>query len=283
MKYAVTAATGNFGQNAVKDLAAKVGAENVVVIARNTDKAQKLFPDYEVRQGDYGDQASMTTALNGIDKALFISSQPGGEVARDQQHRNVVAALKNAGVAFVAYTSFPDAQNSASALAADHKLTENLIKDAGIAHAFLRNNWYLEDEIAFLQNGAHNQTAAYWADGNAGWALESEYAQGAVNVLTADDPKEVYEFAGPMKTYEDLGQALKEATGNDFAVKQISKDDYIKALVASGLDEGTAAMFASFQDPIANGSLDHASDDLADVLGHQPAALADAIKTILNR
>lgn len=283
MKYAVTAATGNFGQNAVKDLAAKVGAESVVVIARNADKAQKLFPDFEVRQGDYDDQDSMTTALNGIDKVLFISSQPGGKVARDQQHRNVVAALKDAGVAFVAYTSFPDAQNSASALATDHKLTENLIKDAGIVHAFLRNNWYLEDEIAFLQNGAHNQTAAYWANGNAGWALESEYAQGAVNVLTADDPKEVYEFAGPMKTYEDLGQALKEATGNDFAVKQISKDDYIQALVASGLDEGTAAMFASFQDPIANGSLGHASDDLADVLGHQPAALADAIKTILNR
>lgn len=283
MIYAVTAATGNFGQTAVKKLADKVGQENVVVIARNTDKAQKLFPALEVRQGDYADQSSMTQALQGVDKVLFISSQPGGAVSRDQQHKNVVAALKDAGVDFVAYTSFPDAQNSSSALAVDHKLTENLLKDSGIAHSFLRNNWYLEDEIGFLQSGAQNQTAAYWANGKAGWALEREFAEAAVNVLTADAPKEVYEFAGPMRSYEDLGRALQEATGNDFAVQQISKDAYTQALVASGLDQGTAAMFAAFQDPIANGSLNHPSNDLAEVLGHQPASLTDAIKEILNR
>lgn len=283
MKYAVTAATGNFGQTAVKDLATKVGKENVVVVARNTDKAKKLFPGFEIRQGDYGDQDALGKALNGIDKVLFISSQPGGKVARDQQHKNVVAALKDAGVTFVAYTSFPDAQNSKSALAADHKMTENLIKDTGIAHSFLRNNWYLEDEIAFLQSGANNKTAAYWANGNAGWALEREYAEAAVNVLTSDNPKEIYEFAGPMNTYEDLGKALREATGNNFDVKQISKNDYINELVATGLDQGTAAMFASFQDPIENGSLNHPSSDLANVLGHEPLSLTDAIKEILNR
>lgn len=43
MKYAVTAATGNLGQAAVKELNKLAGAENVIVIARNTDKAAKLF------------------------------------------------------------------------------------------------------------------------------------------------------------------------------------------------------------------------------------------------
>lgn len=283
MKYAITAATGNFGQTAVKDLAAKVGKENVVVIARNTEKAQKLFPGFEVREGNYDSQESVAKALKGVDKVLFISSQPGGKVARDQQHKNVVAALKEAGVSFVAYTSFTDAQNSTSALAADHKLTENLLKDSGIAHSFLRDNWYLEDEIGFIQSGANKQTAAYWAAGKAGWALEREYAEAAVNVLTADNPKEVYEFGGQLHDYEDLGKALQEATGNTFPVAKVSKDDYIKALVASGLDEGTAAMFASFQDPIQDGSLDHASNDLAEVLGREPLSLPEAIKEILSR
>lgn len=283
MKYAITAATGNFGQTAVKDLAAKVGKENVVVIARNTEKAQKLFPGFEVREGNYDSQESVAKALKGVDKVLFISSQPGGKVARDQQHKNVVAALKEAGVSFVAYTSLTDAQNSTSALAADHKLTENLLKDSGIAHSFLRDNWYLEDEIGFIQSGANKQTAAYWAAGKAGWALEREYAEAAVNVLTADNPKEVYEFGGQLHDYEDLGKALQEATGNTFPVAKVSKDDYIKALVASGLDEGTAAMFASFQDPIQDGSLDHASNDLAEVLGREPLSLPEAIKEILSR
>ena len=283
MKYAVTAATGNFGQKAVKYLTDLVGQDAVVIVARNLDKAKKLFPDYEVRQGDYDSADSMIKALDGVDKVLFISSQPGGKVARDQQHQNVVQALKADKVSFVAYTSFPDAQNSKSALAEDHRKTENLIKESGIVHSFLRNNWYLENEIVFLQSGAKGQTASYWADGNAGWALEREFAEAAAKVLTSDNPKEVYEFAGPMKTYEDLGKALQEATGNSFAVTQVSKDAYTKSLVDGGFDEATATLFASFQDPIANGALNHPSDDLADILGHPLTDLPTAINELLKK
>ncbi len=283
MKYAVTAATGNFGQAAVKSLSELTDKNNIVVIARNQEKAQQLFPGFEVREGNYDDIDSMSDALSGIDRVLFISSQPGGEVSRDVQHKNVVEALQNAGVKFVAYTSFPDAQNSVSALAADHKLTEQLIEKTGIDHAFLRNNWYLEDEIAFLQMGANGDSASYWADGNAGWALEREFAEAAAKVLVADETKDVYEFAGPMKTYEDLGVALQEATNKKLDIKQISKDDYTKLLAAGGLDDTTAAVFAGFQDPIQEGSLNHASSDLADVLGHQTLDLKDAIQEILNR
>lgn len=283
MKYAVTAATGNFGQVAVKALSQLTDKRNIVVIARNQEKAAKLFPGFDVRQGDYGDIDSMSNALSGINRVLFVSSQPGGQVSCDVQHKNVVQALQNAGVDFVAYTSFPDAQNSVSALAGDHKMTEQLIEKSGIKHAFLRNNWYLEDEIAFLQMGANGDSASYWADGKAGWALEREFAEAAAKVLVADKPKEVYEFAGPMKTYEDLGVALQEATGKKLDIKQISKDDYTKLLAAGGLDDTTAAVFAGFQDPIQEVSLDHASSDLADVLGHPTLDLADAIKEILNR
>ena len=126
MKYAVTAATGNFGQAAVKALGKLTDKSNIIVIARNQEKANKFFPDFEVREGNYDDVDSMTKALNGVDRVLFISSQPGGKVSRDIQHKHVVQALQNAGVDFVAYTSFPDAQNSVSALAADHKMTEQL-------------------------------------------------------------------------------------------------------------------------------------------------------------
>lgn len=64
-KYAVTAATGNFGQTAVKELNKLVGADNVVVIARTPEKAEKLFPNNEVRKGDYEDKASIVAAFKG--------------------------------------------------------------------------------------------------------------------------------------------------------------------------------------------------------------------------
>ncbi|MCC4325491.1 SDR family oxidoreductase [Limosilactobacillus reuteri] len=283
MKYVVTAATGNLGQTAVKELNKLVGAENVIVIARNTDKATKLFLNNEVRHGDYEDKSSMIDALKGIDRVLFISSQPSDKVDRATAHANVVDALKENNIKFVAYTSFPDAQNSTTPLATDHRLTENAIKEAGIDHSFLRDNWYLENEIGFLQSGAANHDALYWANNKAGWALERDYAEGAAKVLTSEDPREIYEFAGKTRTYDELGKALQEATGNHFAIKQISHDDYVKSLEEAGLDTPTAELFASFQAPIDSGSLNKESNDLEEVLGHPVTPLVDAIKEVLAR
>lgn len=80
MKYAVTAATGRFGRVAVEQLIDLVGKDQVVAIVRDVAKGQELLPTgIEIRQGDYADQAGMTSALVGIDRLLFISSQPGGQ------------------------------------------------------------------------------------------------------------------------------------------------------------------------------------------------------------
>lgn len=285
MKYAITAATGNFGQTAVKELLnLTTNDDEIIAIARNTAKAKQLLPAVvEIRQGDYADKASMETALQGVDRLLFISSQPGGAVARDVQHQNVIQALTAAKVKFVAYTSFPNAQASTSALAGDHQLTENAIKQSNVAHAFLRNNWYLENEMGLLQNGAANKTVSYWASNNAGWALEREFAAAAAKVLTLSNPKEVYEFAGQSRSYAELGAAIKEATGNDFIVQQVSMKEYQAELEAAGLDKDTAALFTSFQAPINDGSLNEETTELPDVLGHDLTSLPAAIKEIINR
>ena len=86
MQYAITAATGKFGQSAVNTLNNLVGAENVIVIARNQEKAAQLFPNNQFRVGDYDDRASMTAAFEGVDRVLFVSSQPGGPVALSLIH-----------------------------------------------------------------------------------------------------------------------------------------------------------------------------------------------------
>ncbi|USS88021.1 hypothetical protein M3M39_00600 [Fructilactobacillus hinvesii] len=44
MKYAITAATGRFGQLVVNQLLDKVPFRDIVIIARNLEKAHQLFP-----------------------------------------------------------------------------------------------------------------------------------------------------------------------------------------------------------------------------------------------
>lgn len=278
--YAITGATGHFGQRAIQYLAAKVPASEILALARNVEKAKQVLPaGIAIRQADYTDPAQMTTALAGVDRLLFVSSLPGGAVSRAEQHANVVTAAKRAGVQFIAYTSFPMADRTTAALAADHQATEHAILDAGLPHSFLRNNWYLENELATLRPAAAGKDFLYSAGaGQVGWALEREYAEAAVNVLLAAAPKAVYEFAGPARTYRDLAEAMS----GQFAIKSLTDADYQKALIAYGVAAGLAGFLTGSMAMIRNGALAEHTTDLPDVLGHDLTPLPAAIQEVLN-
>lgn len=278
--YALTGVTGRFGRTAVKRLVELVGSENVVALARNVERAKKLVPaGVTVRPGNYDDVDQLTTSLQGVDRLLLISSQPGGPVPREQQHRNVIDAAKAAGVSFMAYTSFPRADRSTAALAADHRVTEDYIRDSGLDYSFLRNNWYLENESSTLRHAHAGRPFVYSAAaGKAGWALEREYAEAAADVLAMDRPRTQYEFAGPARTYKDLA----DATQGDFDVLSVDDEAYSAGLQQAGLDEPTAQLITSFQTLIRDGQLDVDSTDLQDVLGHELTPIEDAIHDVVG-
>ncbi|KRN98705.1 NAD(P)H-binding protein [Companilactobacillus kimchiensis] len=277
-KYAVTGITGHFGSNALKELVKLVPATDVTGLARNTAKAEKMVPTgVTVRSGDYTNVEQLTESLKGVDKLLFVSSQPGGPVARLTQHENLVTAAKNAGIEYIAYTSFPHADIATAPLASDHKATEKFIIESDLKHSFLRNNWYLENEAASLRAAVNGQDFVYAAgEGKAGWALESEYSEAAAKVLATTDPKDVYEFAGNSRTYHDLATAIKD----DFKEVSLSEADYGKALEAAGMDEATVGIIVGIQDLIRQGQLSEETSDLPDVLGHQLTDLSQAIQKI---
>jgi len=280
-KYAVTGVTGHFGSNAIKELVKLVPATDVIGLARNITKAEKLVPTgVTVRSGDYTNVDQLTESLQGVDKLLFVSSQPGGPVARLIQHENLVTAAKKAGVKYIAYTSFPHADIATAPLASDHKATEKFIIDSGMKYSFLRNNWYLENEAASLKAAANGEDFVYAAgEGKAGWALESEYSEAAAKVLATEDPKEVYEFAGASRTYHELAAAI---TG-DFKEVSLSEADYSKALIGSGMDETTAGIVVGIQDLIRQGQLSEDTTDLPDVLGRQLTSLAQAVQKVVDK
>lgn len=284
MKYAVTGATGKFGRVAIQTLVDQIGSQNVIALARNTAKATQVLPTgIEVRPGDYTDEAQLTDSLAGVGRLLLISSQPGGAVARLTQHQNVVKAAQAAGIALIAYTSFPHVETAKSPLSSDHKATEALIKETGIQHTFLRNNWYLENEMNFIQGGQQNQPFVYSAgQGRVGWALERYYAQAAAQVILLDEPRPVYEFAGESRTYADLATAVHQVTGHGFPVKSVSDAACTQGLQQAGIDAQTAAVITSLQTLIRAGDLAETTDDLATVLGAALPALTDQVREILE-
>ncbi|WP_054680517.1 NAD(P)H-binding protein [Lacticaseibacillus sharpeae] len=278
--YALTGVTGHFGQTAIQVLTKMVPTANIIALARNTEKAQSLVPaGVTVRPGDYDDPEQLKASLAGVDRLLFISSQPGGKISRLQQHKNVVDAAKSNNVSYIAYTSFPKADQSTTPLAADHAATEAYIKKSGISYSFLRDNWYLENEAGSLAQATSGKPFVYSAgDGKAGWALEKEYAEAAAKVLASESTKPIYEFGGQTRTYNELADAIDA----QFDVVKVDDSAYAKGLEASGIDEGTAALVTSFQTLIRDGQLDVTSSDLEDVLGHELIPIADAIQEVVK-
>ncbi|WP_281165251.1 NAD(P)H-binding protein [Liquorilactobacillus sicerae] len=283
MKYAVTAATGKFGQTAIKTLLKLVDPSQVVAVVRNPQKAQKILPaQVEIRQGDYTQPTQLEAAFAGIERLLFISSLPGGKYPRDRQHLNVVAAAKKAGVKFVAYTSFPHADQATSPLSADHRVTEKALAESGLKTAFLRNNWYLENQADFIKTVLAGQPVYYaTGDSQVGWAPEAIYAQAAAKVLVAAKPKNVYEFAGPMHTFAELANAAAEVGGVKADAQAVSKDKYRQILQQQGL-QAAADVLLMIQGLIGDGELAHPSKDLEEVLATQLPTLTESIAKVFK-
>ncbi len=144
---AITGAIGQLGQHVIEELLKTVPASQIVAIVRNPAKAEALRQQgVVVRQADYTDEAAFTTALNGVDKLLLISSSEVGQ--RAVQHQNVINAAKAAGVKFIAYTSLLHADKSPLGLHVEHVETENALAASGVPYALLRNGWYTENYLA---------------------------------------------------------------------------------------------------------------------------------------
>jgi NAD(P)H dehydrogenase (quinone) len=270
MKYLVTSATGDLAFNSVKFLIELVGKEKIAVTVRSLDKAKKLEDlGVEIKKADYFDKASLVTAFQGVNRVLFVSS---GELdKRKEQHKNVVEALIEANVDFVAYTSSPNVQKSKAIVAPDHKFTEHLIEESGLEYSFLRNNWYLENEAMLFDAIKNTTTYIYSAgDGKAGWTKKSDYAEGAAKVLAGDFmKKKIYEFSGQSLSYSELASLLQKEKEYKINLDSVTDDEYRRVLETSGFPEGAINFIVGIQKDIREGELETSSTDLEDILGRE--------------
>ncbi|MGG5331537.1 SDR family oxidoreductase [Enterococcus sp. AZ163] len=280
MNYLVTGATGGFGGYALDFLKEMVPISTIYALVRSEEKGIELKEKgFNVKIGDYADASSMKAAVQGIDRLLFVSGAPGN---RQVEHRHVVEAAKEAGVSYIAYTSFAGADKATSPLAADHLFTEKLIEESGIAHTFLRNNWYLENEMPIIGAALNSGKFIYAAgNGKTGWALKREYAEVAAKAVSGTEYPSTLELSGTPVTYEVLASALKKATGKELDIVGAEDRVFAESLVANGMPQPVAEMFLSFQHDIKNDSLDVVSSDFEKALGKPLTSLEEGLKELL--
>ena len=280
---AITGATGQLGQHVIETLLKTVPASQIVAIVRNPAKATALSQQgITVRQADYSDEAAFTTALQGIDKLLLISSSEVGQ--RAPQHRNVINAAKAAHVKFIAYTSLLHADRSPLGLADEHVATEKMLAESGIAYALLRNGWYTENYLASapaaLEHGVFIGAAG---EGKIASAPRADYAAAAARVISEDGHAgKIYELAGDAGwTLSQLAAELAKQSGKKVVYQNLSEADFAAALKSVGLPAGLADMLADSDVGASKGGLFDDSHTLSKLIGRPTTSLADSVKGIV--
>ncbi len=144
MTILVIGATGNVGRPTVESLLAK--GEAVRCLSRSADKVASLPAGASGVVGDTEDGSGLAAACEGVDRMFLITAN--GET-ESQRGLNAVNAAKAAGVKRIVFLSVQNPGKEGSAPHYKSKLPiEKAIRDSGIAHTFLRANFFNQTDMS---------------------------------------------------------------------------------------------------------------------------------------
>ncbi|MFE7405991.1 SDR family oxidoreductase [Isoptericola sp. NPDC057559] len=288
MTIAVTGTSGHLGRLVVESLLARGAAPaDVVALARSTEKVADLAArGVVVREADYDRPETLVPALDGVDVLVLVSGSAVGQRAR--QHGAVIDAAKGAGVGRVVYTSAPHADTSPLVLAPEHKATEELLAASGLSTTVLRNGWYTENYLGDVQQARETGEIAHSVgDGRVASASRADYAEAAA-VVALDAHRDgghdgaVYELSGDVAwDFDELAATAAEVLGRPVAYRPLTAEEHRDALLAAGLDEGTAGFVVALDGDTRAGLLAETSGDLARLVGRPTTPLAEGLRRAL--
>jgi NAD(P)H dehydrogenase (quinone) len=273
----VTGASGNLGRRAVEILL-EANAGNVIAGTRDPSKIADLAAKgAELRKVDF-DDAALADAFKGVDRLLLISTDaldtPG---KRLKQHKAAIEAAKKAGVKHIVYTSMPKPEpGSPIPFAPDHYGTEQALAQSGLTWTVLRNTWYQENLFhslpAVLASGKWFSAAA---DGKVAHVSREDAAYAAASVLAAiPNGNARYDITGaePLTTKE-IAKLASEATGKLIEVVEVTDEQLKQGMIAAGMPDFLAPVFASFDTNTRVGNAALATDAVQKLTGRTPRSL----------
>jgi NAD(P)H dehydrogenase (quinone) len=266
----VSAATGQFGRLVVECLLKRVPASQVAVAVRDVRKAGDFGArGVGVRHGDYDRPETLRAAFDGADRLLFISDpRLDGRLI---QHRNVVAAARDAGVRAITYTSGLGADVVDVGVLGEHHATEQMIRASGLSYTLLRHPIYSD---FFLNPGLSAAIEAGELTSSTGGrglntATRTDLAEAAALVLAAGEHSgRAYDFTGRIWTYPQLATELSTVSHRTVTYREVDQDDGIVALLGLG-------------PAIRSGGFERQTSDLEQILGRPATSLHAAVETAL--
>jgi NAD(P)H dehydrogenase (quinone) len=220
---------------AVEELLARgVAPSDLILVSRTPESLERYARmGASTRFGDFTQPQSVATAYAGGDKLLLISlntrGNPNPRVAAERAalHQIAIDAAVAAGVQHIVYTSYVDAERNTSPIAVDHRLTEVMLRESGVAWTSLRDQWYADRIVG---DAAEMITAGrVIVDPNevgAAYVTREDCAAAAAAVLTTlGHENRIYEITGPERILRrDIARIASEMAGVPIEVVSATPD-----------------------------------------------------------
>ena len=256
---AVTAASGALGSEIVNATVQIVGKQNVVALARTPEKVKST--GLEVRPGDYGSPDELKHSLRGIDALLLVSGMDAPD-RRIEQHRNVIAAAKDAGVKRIVYTSIQGAEDGTafSRVVQSNRQTEEDIRNSGMSWVIGRNGLYIEPDVEYIEQYIRRGGVVNCAgDEKCGYTTRPELGFAYARMLA--DPKhegQTYNLHGEPISQHVLVDYLNAAFETELSYRAVSVQEYRDERVAE-LGEFLGNVIAGIYEGIRIGAMNNES------------------------
>ncbi|WP_026998272.1 SDR family oxidoreductase [Eisenibacter elegans] len=284
-KILITGANGQLGRAVIAYLLPQVPQGTIAGLVRKGHTASDLAAlGVDIREGDYFDQASLTKAMQGIDKVLLISSSDFND--RFGQHRNVIDAAHGAGVKHLYYTgvTIKDIKHSAlNPLLADHFQTEDYIKSKGFTYTFLRNGLYAEVIPMFLGEQVL-QTGVYFpaGSGSVAFVARQDLGEATANILASagHDNKTYSLTSSQVYSFQDVADILTTLSGQTVGYYSPASEEYKAMLSQLGLPEPVVMMSVLFAEGMKNNDFNEADHTLETLLGRKQIDLQTFLKGV---
>jgi uncharacterized protein YbjT (DUF2867 family) len=270
----VIGATGTSGREVVWQLADR--GERVRAMVRDPGRAVDLgVPNVEVVAGDLDQPASIDAALNGVDRAFFVSAV---DERYPQRFGNFLDAARRAGsphvVKFSGMGATPDAP---SVILRQHAETDDALAASGLPFTVLRPNSFHQNML-WLAETIRDQSTFHLPLRDARVSLVDvrDIAVVAALVLTgAGHEGKTYEITGPEAlSFADVAAALSDALGRPVRYLDVPPEAALDSMLKAGMPAWNARAVVELYGEFAAGKAARVTDAVERLTGHPPIPFA---------
>ncbi|MDG2154430.1 MAG: NmrA family NAD(P)-binding protein [Gammaproteobacteria bacterium] len=281
----LTGITGNNGgatANALLEKGIKFRA-----LVRDLNKASEWADKgVELVQGDLSNPASITAALEGIDRAVLIL--PNGE-EQESLEASFIHTAKEAGLPWIIKLSSPEAvRGTTSPIPLAHIAGEDAIMDSGMNWTFVRPSFFMQNfrsSVAAARSGG--KLSMPMGTGDVVVTDTADAGAFIAHILTTEDSaphyEQCYDITGPdpVFTFTDIANVIGEVIGSSVEYDDCDADAYQEAIRPYHKNQWHSDAVAYLFAEIANGNTPgHKTSTFQDMMGRPGKSLKEYLQEV---